>query len=145
MALSPVYPATRYEVPPPVDLSDRAERERLGGAAARAFVNMMARWKIRDADARGLLGGMSNGAYYALKKQPGRMLDEDRIRRVSYLVGIFGALNALYGEELADRWMTLPNRNRIFGGLTPVAYLVGGGMPAFATVRRLLDARRGGY
>ena len=145
MDLSPIYPATRHEVPPPADLSDRAERERLGGDAARAFINMMARWKIRDADARRLLGGMSNGAYYALKKRPDRMLDEDRIRRVSYLVGIFGALNALYGEKLADRWMTLPNGNRIFGGLTPVDYLVRGGMPAFATVRRLLDARRSGY
>ena len=145
MALSPVYPATRHEVPPPVDLSDRAERERLGSDAARAFINIMARNKIHDADARGLLGGMSNGAYYALKKQPGRLLDEDRIRRVSYLVGIFGALNALYGEELADRWMTLPNRNRIFGGLTPVDYLLRVGLPAFATLRRLLDARRGGY
>ena len=145
MELGPVYPVTRHEVPSPADLSDRAERERLGGDAARAFINMMTRWKIRDADARGLLGGMSNGAYYALKKRPDRMLDEDRIRRVSYLVGIFGALNALYGETLADRWMTLPNRNRIFGGLTPVEYLVRGGTPAFATVRRLLDARRGGY
>ena len=145
MSLNPIYPATRHDVPPPVDLSDRAERERLGGDAARAFINMMARWKIRDADARALLGGMSNGAYYALKKQPDRMLDEDRIRRISYLVGIFGALNALYGEELADRWISLPNRNRIFGGLTPIEYLLRGGMPAFATVRRLLDARRVGY
>lgn len=144
MVLSPAYPETRYEVAPLVDLSDPAEREKLGADAARAFFNIMARWKIRDADSRRLLGGMSNGAYYALKKRPGRTLDEDRIRRISYLVGIFKALNLLYGEELADRWMTLPNENRIFAGLTPHAYLMRGGLPAFATVRRLVDARRGG-
>jgi hypothetical protein len=40
--------------------------------------------------------------------------------------------------------MTLPNRNRIFGGTTPLEYLIRGGLPAFQTVRRLLDARRGG-
>ena len=144
MVPGPAYPMTRHEVAPPVDLSDRAERERLGADAARAFFNIMARWKIRDGDARRLLGGMSNGAYYALKKRPDRTLDEDRIRRISYLVGIFRALNVLYGEELADRWMKLPNRNRIFAGLTPHEYLMRGGLPGFATVRKLLDARRGG-
>ena len=145
MTVSPSYPMTRHEAPPLVDLSDRAERARLGADAARAFFTIMARWKIRDEDARRLLGGISNGAYYALKKRPGRTLDEDRIRRISYLVGTFKALNVLYGEELADRWMKLPNRNRIFAGLTPHEYLMRGGLPAFATVRKLLDARRGGY
>ena len=145
MAVSPSYPMTRHEPPPLVDLSDRAERARLGADAMRAFFTIMARWEIRDEDARRLLGGISNGAYYALKKRPDRTLDEDRIRRISYLVGIFKALNVLHGEELADRWMKLPNRNRIFAGLTPHEYLMRGGLPAFATVRKLLDARRGGY
>ena len=144
MAFNPAYPLTRHEVPPPIDLSDPAVRSRLGADAARTFFNIMERWKVRDADARRLLGGISNGAYYALKKRPDRTLDEDRIRRISYLVGIFKALNLLYGEELADRWMTLHNRNRIFRGATPVQYLIRGGLPAFATVRRLLDARRSG-
>jgi hypothetical protein len=144
MSLTEAYPATRYEAAPLVDLSDRAERERLSGDAVRAFFNIMARWKIRDEDARRLLGGMSNGAFYALKKGGGRALDEDRLRRISYLVGIFKALNILYGEALADRWMQLPNSNRIFAGMAPHEYLMRGGLPAFATVRRLLDARRGG-
>jgi hypothetical protein len=45
---------------------------------------------------------------------------------------------------LADAWITLPNSNRIFGGQTPLAYMMKGGLPAMQTVRRLLDARRGG-
>lgn len=52
--------------------------------------------------ARLLLGGMSNGAFYGLRKQSDRLLDEDRLRRISYLVGIFKALHIPYGEELAD-------------------------------------------
>jgi len=138
------YPATRYEPAPLVDLSDRTERARLSGDAVRAFFNIMDRWKIRDEVARLLLGGMSNGAFYGLKKSADRVLDEDRLRRISYLVGIFKALNILYGEELADRWMSLANTNRIFRGQTPIDYLLKGGLPAFAVVRRLLDARRGG-
>jgi len=139
-----VYPRTRYDASPFVDLADRDERERLSSGAVRAFFNIMARWKVRDADARALLGGMSNGAFYALKKSPDRPLEEDRLRRIACLVGIFKALNILHGEDLADRWMQMPNRNRIFGGDTPLAYLRKGGLPAFLTLRRLLDARRGG-
>jgi len=138
------YPATRHDASPLIDLGDKAERERLSADAARGFFNIMSLWKIRDEEARRLLGGMSNGAYYALKKQPDRVLDEDRLRRISYLVGIFKALNILYGKDLADRWMGLPNRNRIFAGSRPVDYLMRGGLPAFATLRKLLDARRGG-
>lgn len=144
MSLALAYPATRYDPAPLVDLSDPAERERLSPAAIRVFLNIMHKWAVRDETARQLLGGMSNGAFYAMKKDPDRVLDEDKLRRISYLVGIFKALNILHGEALADRWMTLPNRNRIFGGAAPVEYLVRGGPHAFQTVRRLLDARRGG-
>lgn len=138
------YPTSRYGPAPVVDLSDPAERGRLSPPAIRTFLNILEKWGVRDEDARQLLGGVSNGAFYAMKKDPDRILDEDRLRRISYLIGIFKALNILHGEALADRWMTLPNRNRIFAGATPVEYLIRGGLPAFATVRRLLDARRGG-
>lgn len=59
-------------------------------------------------------------------------------------IGVFKALNVLYGEKLADRWMQLPNGNGIFGGMPPHECLARGGLPTFATVRRLPDARRGG-
>ena len=145
MALSHAYPATRHQITPVIDLSDRAERDRLSPAAIRAFFNIMVRWKIRDEAAGQLLGGMSDAAFYALKKGGDRVLDEDRLRRISYLVGIFKALNIIHGEVLADKWMQLPNKNRIFGGMTPKDYLIHGGIPAFATVRKLLEARRSGH
>ena len=75
---------------------------------------------------------------------PQRTLDADRLTRISYLIGIFKALNILYSEKLADRWVRLPNSNPIFGGCTPLGYMTKGGQPAMQTVRRLLDARRGG-
>lgn len=79
-----------------------------------------------------------------MKKNPDRVLDVDRLLRVSYLIGIFKALNILYSKKLADAWISLPNSNRIFAGQTPLAYMMKGGVPAMQTVRRLLDARRGG-
>jgi hypothetical protein len=138
------YPKTRYQPSPLVDLASKSERERLSPAAIRTFLNIMARWNIRDEDARALLGGMSNGPFYEMKKNPDRVLDTDRLTRISYLIGIFKALNILYSDKLADKWVQLPNSNPIFGGQTPLAYMVKGGQPAMQTVRRLLDARRGG-
>ncbi|MGA8156983.1 MAG: antitoxin Xre-like helix-turn-helix domain-containing protein [Rhodoplanes sp.] len=144
MALAPHYPATRYEPSPLVDLSARSERERLSPSAIRAFLNIMEKWGVRDEDARVLLGGMSNGPFYEMKKNPNRTLDADTLTRLSYLVGIFKALNILYSEALADAWIQRPNSNRIFGGRTPLAYMIKGGLPAMQVVRRLLYARRGG-
>jgi hypothetical protein len=138
------FPQTRYQPSPLVDLTSKTERERLSPAAVRTFFNIMTRWGIRDEDARMLLGGMSNGPFYELKKNPDRVLDTDRLTRISYLIGVFKALNILYSDKLADKWVQLPNRNPVFGGQTPLAYMMKGGQSAMQTVRRLLDARRGG-
>ena len=104
----------------------------------------MAKWKVRDVDARALLGGVTNGPFYEMKRKPKRVLDEDRLLRISYLVGIFKALHILHGSRLADEWLQLANQHPIFGGRTPLAYMLAGGLPAMQTVRRLLDARRAG-
>jgi hypothetical protein len=138
------YPASRYRPPPLVDLAARPARERLSPPALKAFFNIAARWTLRDEDARALLGGVSNGPFYEMKRNPDRTLDADRLTRVSYLVGIFKALGVLYSEALADEWVRRPNSNPLFGGLTPLAYMIQGGLPAMQTVRRLLDARRSG-
>jgi hypothetical protein len=126
------------------DLSGRSERERLSPAALRGFFTIMERWQVRDEDARALLGGVTNGPFYEMKKNPERVLETDRLLRISYLVGIFKALNMLYSDALADAWVRRPNRNLIFAGQTPLAYLAAGGVPAMQVVRRLLDARRAG-
>ena len=138
------YPAGRYRPPPLADLASREARERLSPAALKAFFNLTARWTLRDEDARALLGGVSNGPFYEMKRNPDRTLDADRLTRISYLLGIFKALGVLYSEPLADEWVRRPNTNPLFDGLTPLAYMIRGGLPAMQTVRRLLDARRAG-
>lgn len=140
--------------PPPIpgyipetaaDLSDPDTRRRLSPAAVHGFLRIMEQWSLRDPDARQLLGGISSGSFYGLKKEPkNRALDQDTLTRISLLVGIFKALNILYSPKLADAWVTLPNTNPMFRGLTPLAYMVRHGQPGMLHVRQLLDARRGG-
>ena len=138
------YPTTRHAAPAPPDLSARSERERLSAPALKAFFNLTARWRVRDEDARALLGGVSNGPFYEMKRHPDRVLETDRLMRISYLVGIFKALRILHAAPLADEWVHLPNTNPVFAGETPLTYMIRGGLPAMQTVRRLLDARRAG-
>lgn len=128
----------------PLDLSRKAVQEKLSPAANRAFFSLTTHWKLRDEDARNLLGGISNGSFYQLKRSASKTLDQDKLTRISLLVGIFKALNILYSPRLADAWMQLPNANPIFGGETPLAYIRKGGVPHMIRVRQLLDARRGG-
>jgi Protein of unknown function (DUF2384) len=139
------YPETRYAPILPVNLGSKDERARLSASALRGFFRLAKRWSLRDEDAKQLLGGVTNGPYYEMKKRPeDRVLDPDTLLRISYLLGIFKALSSLHGEPLADEWISLPNSNRIFGGDTPLGYMMQGGLPAMSTVRRLLDARQAG-
>jgi hypothetical protein len=144
MIATPSYPSTRFEPVVPVDLNQREERERLSKSALKAFFKLAQAWQLRDDDARELLGGLSSSAFYEWKKNPDRVLEVDRITRISFLIGIYKALHILHGDKLADEWVSLPNRNLIFGGSTPLAAMLGGGLLTMQTVRKLLDARRGG-
>jgi uncharacterized protein (DUF2384 family) len=140
------YPASSYTAQVIPDLSKEEERRRLTPAGLKTFFKIVERWGVVDQDARELLDDVSNGAYYQLKANPqtAKPLSRDRLLRISYLIGIYKALNILYSQRLADQWMKLPNTNPIFDGRTPLEYIRRGDIPAMDTLRRLLDARRGG-
>ena len=144
-ATVPVPRIAGYSFDVAANLADAATRKRLSPAALRAFFKMMKAWGIKDQEARELLGGISAASFYALKKETDRrVLDQDRLTRISYLVGIFKALNILYSRKLADAWVRLPNKNAMFGGGSPLGYMVRLGIPGMSQVRRLLDSYRGG-
>jgi hypothetical protein len=127
-----------------VDLSERSTQVRLSRAAVPAFFKLTRAWTLKDEEARHLLGGVSNGTFYQLKRGGKKTLDQDTLTRISLLLGIFRALNILYGRTLADAWIGLPNSSPMFQGEAPLTYMTKGGVPAFIRVRQLLDARRGG-
>jgi hypothetical protein len=141
-ALHNTVPGFLWDVP--ADLSEPAIQQRLSPTAIKAFFKIVSRWKVRDENARQLLGGISNGAFYQLKGGNTKRLDQDKLTRISLLIGIFKALHILYSGKLADAWVNLPNRNPIFAGEAPLSYINKGGILAAIRVRQLLDARRGG-
>ncbi len=126
------------------DLADAATRTRLSTPAVVAFFALVDKWDLRNEDAMGLLGGVSHGRYYELKKNRKGLLSQDELTRISLLIGIFKALNILFSQRLANQWTSRPNSNAMFSNRAPLHTLVHGGVPAMMGVRHLLDSRRGG-
>ena len=137
-------PSAGFSAGEAVDLSRGEVQRKLSPSAISAFFRLARCWDLRDADARQLLGGVSNGVFYQLKRGGKKTLDQDKLTRISLLVGIFRALNILYSRRLSDAWVNLPNSNPMFEGTTPLSYMIKGGVPALVRVQQLLDARRGG-
>ncbi|HEY2108056.1 MAG TPA: MbcA/ParS/Xre antitoxin family protein [Candidatus Binataceae bacterium] len=121
-------------------------RRRLSGPGLRTFFNIAAAWELSVNQQRGLLGWPAPSTYHKYKSGQAGTLSYDMLVRISLVVGIYKALHILYPEpELADQWVTLRNSNALFGGDAPLTTMIDGGIDGLHRVRRLLDARRGGW
>ncbi len=145
---------TILEVPPVAghsfdrapDLTDPNARERLSATAIKAFVKIAGKWDLTESQARGLLGGIAPSTFHAWKTEPKKQkLTQDTLVRISLVIGIYKALHMYFGEEWADRWVTLGNRGSLFAGSAPIEYMIRQGQPGMLQVRRMLDACHGAY
>ncbi|HEY2123646.1 MAG TPA: MbcA/ParS/Xre antitoxin family protein [Chthoniobacterales bacterium] len=95
---------------------------------------------------RALLGWPATSTLYKYKTDDVGTLTYDTLIRISLVLGIYKALHILYPDnELADRWIKLPNSNILFGGRPAVEFLAKAGIDGLYQVRRLLDSRRVGW
>jgi hypothetical protein len=137
-----VYSTTLYQTPAIPNYSSFADRKRLSGPNLRMFFRIMARWKVSPRDMRLLLGGISSRCYKQLKaRQKGRILNQDRLLRVIYIIGIDKALHILLDRKQADRWVQMPSKDRRFCGTMPLRYMIQRNIPAIWKLNRLLQAR----
>jgi len=108
----------------------------------RGFFRIMDAWEVRDSDAQVLLGRPGRTTFYAWKKGEGGKLSHDTLERVSYLLGIYKALQLLFSNPgQADAWMKKPNA--AFGGQSALERALGGRVVDLAHVRQYLDFVRG--
>jgi uncharacterized protein (DUF2384 family) len=111
-------------------------------AVKRGFFRIMDAWEVRDSDAQVLLGRPSRTTFYAWKKGEGGKLSHDTLERVSYVLGIYKALQLLFSNpDQADAWMKRPNA--AFGGQSALEHALGGRVVDLAHVRQYLDFVRG--
>ncbi|CAM5791798.1 MbcA/ParS/Xre antitoxin family protein [Rhizobacter fulvus] len=126
---------------PPIDLTAAAAAQ----AALRTFWRISAAWQL-DATEQATLLGVGRSTLYQWKQgKVGHGLDRHVLERLSYLFGIYAALQILLpAAEQADRWVRQPNTAPLFGGHSALERMLGGQVADLYVVRHYLDAQRGG-
>jgi len=112
----------------------------------RAFFKIADQWDLSADEAMALLGRPSRSTFYNWKKgNVGQAaFSPDLAARLSYVLGIFKALEILYQRpELADQWVRRPNA--AFGGQSALQRMAAGQIVDLAAVRDYLDSVRGGW
>jgi hypothetical protein len=72
-------------------------------------------------------------------------LDRHVLERLSYLFGIYAALQILLPvPERANEWIRKPNHAPLFGGRSALERMMAGQVADLFVVRQYLDAQRGG-
>jgi hypothetical protein len=126
----------------PVDVSS----PEAGAAALRTFFNIAAAWKIGAGVQMALLGLRSRSTFNRWKQGEGVALSPDTIERLSYIFGIYKALQVLLPDAAsADGWIHRPNDAPLFGGRSALERLAAGRVSDLYQVRQYLDAQRGGW
>ena len=125
---------------------EASEPRELAGAALRTFFRMAAAWGLTAEEQMILLGSPSRSTYFGWKKQGVERLPRDVLERLSYLLGIWKALQILLPEPAAaDAWIRRPNEAAPFGGRTALERMLSGNVADLYEVRQYLDGERGGW
>lgn len=120
-------------------------RKGLSGPALRAFFRISEQWQLSAAEQMTLLGLTARSTFFSWKRNPEVELPKDTLERISYILGIFRALEILLPKpDAADAWIKRPNAAPTFGGLSALQRMLSGQVADLYVVRRYLDAQRGG-
>lgn len=131
---SPLTPSTRTAFDP----------ARLAGPALRTFFSIAEAWRLSTEEARTLLGNPPRSTFFAWKRTGGP-LARDTLERISYVLGIYKALQILLPDaQAADAWVRKPNTAPLFGGKPALQRMLSGNVADLYVVRQYLDAWRGG-
>ncbi|MGV8991164.1 MAG: MbcA/ParS/Xre antitoxin family protein [Thiobacillus sp.] len=119
----------------------------LSAAGLRAFFNIARDWDLNTDEQMVLLGGPGRSTFFKWKSAPNTAdLKRDTLERLSYLLGIYKALQILLpASTSADAWVKKPNTATLFGGKSALSRMLGGNVADLLAVRQYLDARRGGW
>lgn len=120
------------------------DRERLTGTALKAYLRVADDWALDDDEAADLLGISPSSLGRLRAGHREGSLNQDQLTRASAVVGLYKGLHTLFADDMALRWPRLRNRDPLFGGQTPLAAMIEGGIPVMIDVRRHVDAMRSG-
>lgn len=119
--------------------------EELAPAALRTFFRISDAWGLTQAEARILLGNPPESTYYKWKSGKVGNVSSDLVERISYVLGIYKALQILLPDPAAaDAWVKRPSSAPLFNGRSALQLMLSGRVADLFLVRQFLDAERGG-
>lgn len=132
--------AVLQPTPQPVDLSSPQAAQ----AALRSFWRLAEAWKLTTNEQMTLLG-VARTTLYQWRQGKVGPLDRHVLERLSYLFGIYSALQILLPVPgRANEWLRKPNAAPFLGGRSALDRMLGGQVADLFVVRQYLDAERGG-
>jgi Antitoxin Xre-like helix-turn-helix domain/Antitoxin Xre/MbcA/ParS C-terminal toxin-binding domain len=124
--------------------SPREQESAASAAGLRAFARIAEVWGLSVAEQQKLLGISSRSTYFKWKKDAHVRLPRDTLERLSYLLGIYKALQILLPQaRAADDWIRRPNEEPLFGGRSALERMLSGNVADLYLVRQYLDSQRG--
>lgn len=124
---------------------EQVHRDKMARAGISAFFRMMEAWGVNDVEAHILLGRPERSIFSDWQNGKVTNLSHDTLIRISYLLGIYKALQIIYSmdRDYADQWVKRPNS--AFGGQSALEHMLGGQITDLADVRAYLDANLQGW
>ncbi|AUM11253.1 MbcA/ParS/Xre antitoxin family protein [Ketobacter alkanivorans] len=124
--------------------------DRISAAALLNFFGITDEWGLSSKEQMILLGNPAKSSFYRMKEfadgksmRPVK-LPQDTLERVSYIMGIYKALNILLpNNQRAAEWVKKPNVAPLFGGQSALDVMLKGRVTDLSDVRRFLDGERG--
>lgn len=125
------------------------QRQRLSGPGMRSFLAIANLWGLTEEQRRMILGMPPRSTFHGwvrVARTHGALrFDLDTLLRISAVLGVHQALGVLFATEReAIAWLRTPHAAPVFGGKPPLALLTCGTQDGLLSVRRFLDAARGG-
>jgi hypothetical protein len=92
-----------------------------------------------------LLGVTARSTFFKWKRDAETTeIPKDTLERISYILGIFTALQILLPDQKAsDAWIKRPNNAQPFAGRSALDRMLSGQVADLFLVRQYLDAQRG--
>jgi hypothetical protein len=114
--------------------------------ALRTAFRIFAAWGLSNKEQIKLLGNPPKSTFYRWKQGESAALSQDALERLSYIFGIYSALQLLLPRpDAADAWIRKPNTAPLFGGRSALERMLSGQVADLYIVRQYLDAQRGGW
>ena len=122
-----------------------ASSKSVSAGALRTLFRIAEAWQLGNRELMKLLGSPPRSTFYKWKQGEPVTLPHDVLERISYVFGIYSALQVLLPKpEAADAWIKKPNSAPLFGGKSALDRMLSGQVADLYVVRQYLDAQRGG-